>query len=164
MLVDSDHLLVDALGIVNVPTVIWIETDGSIVRPHDIQFADDKFVDFHGIEAAPHLEALRRWARGEDTGFDDAEARARLSLPSEPSQAARTHWRLGIELHRRGRRAAATREFERAADLAPDDWTIRRGTIPLLDGDPFGAEFFELYQDWNARGRPQYYPGMQSAD
>ena len=36
------------------------------------------------------------------------------------------------------------RQTERSAELAPKDWTIRRGSMPIRGVNPFGPDFFEL--------------------
>ena len=61
VLIDRDHEVAERYGMVNVPTVVWIDEDGKVARSNDAQFGDDEFVEFHGKESGPHLEALRRW-------------------------------------------------------------------------------------------------------
>ena len=48
--------------------------------------------------------------------------------------------------------AAAARHFARAGELAPLDWTIRRGSMPIQGQNPFGPEFFALAE----QGKPEY--------
>lgn len=161
VLVDADHTFVDAYGIRNVPTVLWIDEDDRIVRPNSAEFSDDQLVDLHGHPSGPHLEALQRWIRhGEKPYGSDAAVRADQWLPDDNQQLARTEYRLAVELWRRARTtdetACAERHFVRAGELAPYDFTIRRGSMPLRGQDPFGAPFFDLYREWEAAGRPYY--------
>ena len=54
------------------------------------------------------------------------------------------------------RTTAAERHFARAVELAPLDFPVRRGSMPLRGQDPFGDAFFELYAEWEEVGRPYY--------
>ena len=61
-------------------------------------------------------------------------------------------------LHRLGRTAAAERHFVRAGELAPHDFTIRRGSMPIRGLDPMGQPFFDMYTEWAQAGQPYYRP------
>ena len=61
VLIDPNHLLTELYAISNVPTVIWIDEADRIVRPNGVAFGTDMFKEFTGVEAAPHMDAVRRW-------------------------------------------------------------------------------------------------------
>jgi hypothetical protein len=159
-LIDVEHRVADLYRIINVPTAVWIDERGRIVRPNDAAFGDDTFIDLHGRSAEPHHAALRAWVRGGAVPFADDEAvRARQVLPTPEEQLARAEFALACHLHRSGRCDAAERHFARADELAPHDFTIRRGSMPIRGRDPMGADFLPLFQEWVDAGTP-YYPPM----
>ena len=141
-LIDTAHVLADRYNIVNVPTILWIDERGRIVRPNDVAFGTDIFKHITGLEAARHLAALRAWVRGEATALPEASA----------------EFGLGEWLYTRGRTEAAGRHFVRAGELAPHDFTIRRGTMPMRGIDPMGPQFREMLGAWVQAGNPYYRP------
>ena len=163
MLVDRDHVVTERYGIINVPTVVWIDEDGRIVRPTTAEFGTEMFVDFHGRSSEPFLRALERWVvHDELPPLDDDQIRAGQIPPSAEQMEARAERRLAVHLLRIGAGDVAERHFARAAELAPLDFTIRRGSMPLRGADPFGQEFFDFYREWEAAGSPSYdnqHPG-----
>lgn len=155
-LIDVEHTVAALYGMINVPTVVWIDEHGRIVRPNDVAFGSDMFKDFHGMESEPHKRALRAWVKDGASPLSEAEVRARQMMPTAAEQQARAEFALARLLHERGASEAAERHFVRAGELSPDDFTIRRGSMPIRGLDPMGEPFFALYQEWEARGRPYY--------
>ena len=157
-LIDTRHVLAELYNIVNVPTILWIDEQGRIVRPNDVAFGTDAFRHLTGLDSAKHLGALRAWVRGEAPAFTAEQARSLLSLPTPADQQARAEFGLGEWLHAQGRPEAAARHFIGAGELAPHDFTIRRGTMPMRGIDPMGPQFREMLQEWGKAGNAYYRP------
>lgn len=153
VLYDPSHLMSELYAISNVPTVVWIDEQGRVVRPNTPAFGTDLFADFHGVPSGPHLDAIRAWVR---TGAIDADVSAPgiVAELTTDEIAARLWFRIGAHLHRIGRDAEAAAPFETARSLAPLDFTVARAAMPLTGRDPFGQEFMDLYEQWVAAGRP----------
>jgi hypothetical protein len=157
-LVDTRHVVADLYHVVNVPTGVWIDERGRIVRPNDATFGTDTFRHITGIDSSRHLVALRGWVRGEASPPAPARVRELQALPTAADQRARAEFALGEWLYRQERLEAAARHFERAGALAPHDFTIRRGTMPMRGVDPMGPEFRRMLQDWVQGGQRYYRP------
>ena len=157
-LIDTQHAVADLYNVVNVPTVLWIDERGRIVRPNDVVFGTDTFRHITGLESAGRLAALRAWVGGAVAGYAPAQARALQTLPTQADQQARAEFGLAEWLARRGRAEAAERHFVRAGELAPHDFTIRRGSMPIRGLDPMGPKFREMRDAWVGAGQPYYKP------
>lgn len=134
------------------PTIFWIDEAGRICRPHDSQFGTDTFAAVTHKRSEPYLEMIRQWVRTGEGALSQDEARQLQPTISSESQLARAERALAWHLHQRGAAEAAATHFERAGELAPLDWTIRRGSMPIVGENPFGPGFFELA----AQGKPEY--------
>lgn len=156
VLLDREHLLTELLAISNVPTVLWIDEENRIARPNGVAFGTDTFKEFTGVEAEPHKDAIRAWARDGVVPIAADEARRAVGDLSDDELQARLHFRVAAQARRMGADDAAARHFAEAGRLAPHDWTIRRAALPLLGDDPFGATFFAMYQSWEEAGKPYH--------
>ena len=156
VLVDADHLLTELYAISNVPTVVLINEDDSIAMPNWSAYGSDLFIEFTGVEADKQHDRIRRWVRDGDAGMTSAEAAEAVGDLSADEEAARLYFRLATALRDRGDQAGADRNFDRAAELAPHDWTIRRAMMPLRGQDPFGENFMTLFGEWKDAGQPYH--------
>ena len=159
--IDSEHVVADLYGIINISTVIWIDEKGRVIRPAAIEYGSNVFKEFHGMDAGPHLDALRAWVKDGVLPPEAADVRSHQMPPTADEQLARAEFTLAWHLHRAGHAGAAERHFVRAGELAPLDWTIRRGSLPIRGMDPMGQDFFSIYQEWEASGKPGYQSEAQ---
>ncbi len=145
--VDTEHRVAELFHIVNVPTLIWIDERGRICRPHDAQFGTDTFRALTGKSSEVYLDMIRAWVEDGSGALSVEEVLSHQPVPTAESQLARAERALAWHLHQDGREEAAARHFARAGELAPHDWTIRRGSLPIRGEDPFGENFFALARD-----------------
>jgi hypothetical protein len=150
-LIDEAHVVADRYHFVNIPSIVWIDESGRICRPVDNQFGTDTFTQYTGKRSGPYLDMIRAWVKRGEGVIDAAQARRLTPLPDAGAQLARAERALAWHLLQTGRPEAAEPHFTRAGELAPSDWTIRRGSMPLRGQNPFGPDFFALAKE----GRPE---------
>lgn len=183
-LIDVGHRVAEALGIVNVPSGVWIGEDGVIVRPAEPAWARDP--GFASIEAPPdadertlrsiaavkalrieadrYVGALRDWAEhGRASRFAlRPDEVVRRSLPRDRvASEASACFELGVHLHRGGEPQAAIAWFRRAHELHPESWTAKRQAW-TLNGTQGRSEAYDgsWLDDVMAAGPEHYYPPL----
>ena len=114
---------------VNVPTAVWINEQGRIVRPNEVAYVDDRYKSMHRLEAAEYLEAIRDWAaNGDQSAFalSEKELKERLA-PQNPDWARATaEFGLAEYLYRQGQQTASIKHYKEAQRLNPDNWNYKR--------------------------------------
>lgn len=154
-LIDQHHLLADQFGVINIPSAIWIDEQGMIVRPAEAAPAPpqppkdgpgvgnmevppelpDRFVAMMGEaqkipnDAERYHGALRDWvSKGADSEFAlTPEQVIERSRPRSADTAlGHAHFDLATQLQLDGDEAAAIEHFKQAHKLVPDSWTFRR--------------------------------------
>ena len=151
-LLDVGHRVDALFGITNIPSALWIDEAGRIVRPVEPAWPGPR--DLAGRKAAlptdlsPRMAAIMEEAGGivawtaddyADALRDWAEhgAASRFVLPADEvvarsggrdleGSAAAAHFALAEHLERDGRHDEALPHFRAAHRLAPDNWTYKR--------------------------------------
>ena len=189
-LLDAEHVLDQRLGVVNVPSGVWIDEDGTIVRPpepahavrQDRSYArrlldrDDlpprvreavELASRLRYEDQTYLDAVRDWAaRGPDSRYvlspDEVVERSR-PVSQQVARAAAS-FELGQHLHRHGHPDDACRWFREAHRLDPDNWTYKRQAwhfvSPGLQG-PTDVYPGDWVSDVRTIGPENYYPPLE---
>jgi len=161
VLIDEQHTVASIYGMVNVPTAVWIDEKGRIVRPNETAFIDNRFKSMHGIDAAPYLDALRDWlARGEKSPYalTPAQLRARLRRPTADHRLADAYFQMAQHLARTGHNQDAIPHFKMAQKLQPESWNYKRQAWLLADPDKdYGTNFAK---EVKALGDKPYYPPL----
>jgi tetratricopeptide (TPR) repeat protein len=145
---------------VNVPTAVWIDERGRIVRPNEVAFVDDRFKAFTGMDSAPYVDAIRDWAANGASSvyaLTEAELKTRLKPPSDDRATADAEFALAEYLYKQNKAADAIPHFKEAQRLAPDNWNYKRQAWALSNAErDYGTSFQKEVQKLN--GKPYYEP------
>jgi hypothetical protein len=159
VLIDERHTVSSLYGMVNVPTAVWIDERGKIVRPNEVAFIDNRFKSMHGIDSAPYLDGLRDWLdKGEKSSYvmSPVKLREHLSQFTPEVLLADANFKMGQYLVTTAHERDAIAYFKTAQKLRPDDWNYKRQAWLYADPDKdYGTNFMKEVKALN--GKP-YYP------
>jgi tetratricopeptide (TPR) repeat protein len=153
-LIDELHSVGGLFGIVNVPSGVWIDEHGIIVRPpepawpgksmwREIVKIPEKLPDDLDpflrkaleqtakikTDPAKYLAALRDWvANGSESKYALTleEVIGRSEGRSTETSEATAHFEIGQYLQKAGQSDDAVEHYKRAHELQPDNWTYKR--------------------------------------
>ena len=159
-LIDEKHLVSKLYNMVNVPTGVWIDEHGKIVRPNEVAFVDDRFKSFSGLDSAPYINALRDWIeKGNKSIYTmtDERLHEKLSMNDPNIILATAEFGLGEYLYQSGHLNQAIPHFKEAQRLNPKSWNYKRQAYALSDAKhDYGTTFAEEVE--KAGGSKAYYP------
>jgi hypothetical protein len=188
--VDPAHMLVGLFGMTNVPFAIWIDEDGTIVRPAEIAFAPRPASGDGGagsdqselIAQLPERQrriieqmtvnmtdtdryaaAVRDWAaHGAASPYvlDEDEVIERSRPRPREFGLAAAHFELAQHLHRAGFARDAVAHFQEAHRLDPTNWSYHREALSLVD--PAWGQVYEreMLSEVEAVGPETFYPPL----
>lgn len=183
-LIDEAHVVDALFGVVNVPSGVWIDEEGMIVRPPEPAyprrpaFLDRavppdaspaereriELVKALRVDAERYVAALRDWvSRGGESAYalaPDEVVRRSRPRPIEEATAA-AHFSLAQALHARGAEESAIRHFREAHRLQPTNWTYRRDAWSLAGADREAAYGTSWVDEVKREGVENYYPPLQ---
>ncbi len=158
-LIDEKHLVSKLYNMVNVPTGVWINEQGKIVRPNEVAFVDDRFKNFSGLDSAPYLSALRDWIEKSDQSIyvmSEDRLREKLAVNDPQVVLAAAEFGLGEHLYKSGHLNDAIPHFKEAQRLNPKSWNYKRQAYALSDAKrDYGTTFMEEVE--KAGGSKVYY-------
>jgi len=178
-LIDMRHIVAELYDMVNVPTAVWIDERGRIVRPSEAAGSTDAFrtldrKTFAMPEASmkemqakrlAYQNAIRDWvAKGAASKFalSEAEVLRRMHTPGDADVRAAANFRLGEYLHECGYAAAAQKYFTIARGLRPESWNYKRQAMSLADPtNPLSAAGPEFWNAVDELGDKKYYPPVE---
>jgi tetratricopeptide (TPR) repeat protein len=160
VLIDKTHLVTRLYDMVNVPTALWIDEKGRIVRPNETAYVDNRYKVFHGMDAADYLAAVRDWAaKGQESQFvlSEKELKERLSPQKQEHAMAAAEFALAEYLSHNNHAQEAIPHYKEAQRLNPDSWNYKRQAWALTDAErDYGTNFGKEVQKLD--GKPYYPP------
>lgn len=159
-LIDERHIVTQKYHMVNVPTAVWIDERGRIVRPNEVAFIDDRFKSFTNMESAKYIDAIRDWAANGAKSIyvlSETELKTRLQPPSDERGRADAEFALAEFLYKAGKGSDAIPHFKEAQRLDPDNWNYKRQAWALSNAErDYGTSFQQEVKKLN--GKPYYEP------
>lgn len=157
-LLDAKHTVSTLYQMVNVPSGVWIDEEGAIVRPPEVAYTRKLKVLGQEIGDDRYVPALRDWVqKGNDSRYvmERAKLREHLKPRDDKLQLADCYFKLGVYAYQQGDLPAAKKIWEKAQELNPDNWNYHRQNWSF-SGTEKTVRWLQKVRALN--GKPYYAP------
>ncbi len=128
-LVDAKHTVSSLYQMVNVPTGVWVDETGTIVRAPEVSYSKKQQVLGQTIGDDRYAAGVRDWvANGAKSSYvmSPEKIKSRLVIPSRQLRMAEAQFKLGVYFSDHGKRELAVKHWQEAQKLSPDNWNYHR--------------------------------------
>jgi tetratricopeptide (TPR) repeat protein len=168
-LIDEQHRVAELYGMVNVPSAVWINEEGRIVRPPEPAGWNDAWRTGNSADLEQsktiYFDALRNWVQLGDASpyaLTADEIKKRMPEPANEHSLAAAHFRMGLYLTEQGDLEEAKHHFDTAILLQPESWNFKRQSWTLVDSIEVRRNKF--LKAVEALGDRPYYPPVDLSE
>lgn len=153
-LTDVQHTISSLYGLVNVPSAVWINEQGEILRIDEGAYATKHAMGDFEFGREDYAPMVVDWVHnGADSSYVGEPKR--LAAPTSDQALAEPTFKLGIYFHQQGDEARASQYWERAQRLNPDSWNYARQDWSFTPEEA-SENWTRKYQ--TLEGKPYYKP------
>jgi peroxiredoxin len=156
-LVDPHHTVSGLYQMVNVPSGVWIDEEGRMVRPPEVAYSHTMQVLTVKLPGDEYTAALRDWIEkgaASKYALSPEEMRKRVAPVDEQLGLAEANFKLGVYLHEQGDDDTAKGYWAESQKLAPDNWNYHRQAWSFTK--EANKLWFQKVRD--LKGKPYYAP------
>ena len=137
-LVDENHTISSLFNLVNVPSAVWIDESGKVIRIDEGAYAmKHKTPDFE-FGRDDYAPMVVDWAKqGAKSEYAKSNSIPDLALTNDQA-LAEASFKLGVYFHEAGNEPLANRYWEQAEALNPDSWNYHRQDWSFTPGEAGG--------------------------
>lgn len=128
-IIDQDHTISTLFNLVNVPSGIWIDEQGKVVRIDEGTYTKKHQLGGFEFGSDDYVPAVRDWiARGAESPYvwTAAQVAERIIPRSDQAEQAEPAFKLGNYFYHQGNEAKANQWWEESQRLNPDSWNFHR--------------------------------------
>ncbi len=166
-IIDVDHTISSLYNFVNVPSGVWIDEEGRIVRWNEGTYAAQHKLGTIEFGSDLYVPALRDWvAKGADSEYvwTPEEVAAHIIPRTDDAEKAEPTFKLGVYFQQQGDEERANKHWEESQRLNPDSWNFHRQDWSFTPNEA-GPNWLEKVQTLGDKPyyQPMDLPGEESA-
>ena len=158
-IIDVNHHISSLYNLVNVPSGVWVDEEGKIVRINEGTYAKEHFDGAWGTN--DYVPIVRDWvAKGADSEYvwDRSKVRENIIQRTPEAERAQPAFRLGGYYFTRDNDEKAEQYWTMAQELDPTSWNYLRQDLEYEEGGNAGPEWRARREQIESAGGSYYAP------